>query len=233
MKQREQYQACLDHAEPWLRTGTCTPSRVLCPCTSGQQQSEKRGKKTSNSDDTTCLRNSRRRQKRATSSGNACTGIRRTKGRKPWISGQNGREKWRNFGIIPEFYVPKKQKHRTSFAQSTALSVKEVRTFPSPMPESLPRPSLLKAKKTGKRRKNAPEQQHETTQKTSKYFDKTKIRIPKQSPDRKRRKVPFAPQKGHFLQPRAANMPTRETFQATGSIPMHEKAPPPQSIQRK
>ena len=95
------------------------------------------------------------------------------------------------------------------------------------MPESLPRPSLLKAKKTGKRRKNAPEQQHETTQKTSKYFDKTKIRIPKQSPDRKRRKVPFAPQKGNFLQPRAANMPTRETFQATGSIPMHEKAPPP------
>ena len=49
----------------------------------------------------------------------------------------------------------------------------------------------------------------------------------------KRRKVPFAPQKGHFLQPRAANMPTWETFQATGSIPIHEKAPPPQSIQRK
>ena len=129
MKQREQYQACLDYAEPWLRTGTCTPSRVLCPCTSGQQQSEKRGKKTSNSDDTTCLRNSRRRQKRATGSGNACTGIRRTKGRKPWISGQNGREKWRNFGILPEFYVPKKQKHRTSFAQSTALSPLKYGTF--------------------------------------------------------------------------------------------------------
>lgn len=45
MKQREQYQACLDHVEPWLRTGTCTPNRVLCPCTSGQQQSEERGKK--------------------------------------------------------------------------------------------------------------------------------------------------------------------------------------------
>lgn len=85
--------------------------------------------KTSNSDDTTCLRNSRRRQKRATGSGNACTGIRRTKGRKPWISGQNGREKWRNFGILPEFYVPKKQKHRTSFTQSTALSPLKYGTF--------------------------------------------------------------------------------------------------------
>ena len=85
--------------------------------------------KTSNSDDTTCLRNSRRRQKRATGSGNACTGIRRTKGRKPWISGQNGRGKWRNFGILPEFYVPKKQKHRTSFAQNTALSPLKYGTF--------------------------------------------------------------------------------------------------------
>ena len=38
-------------------------------------------------------------------------------------------KKWRNFGILPEFYVPKKQKHRTSFAQSTALSPLKYGTF--------------------------------------------------------------------------------------------------------
>ena len=100
---------------------------VLAPADNSNPRNE--AKKTSNSDDTTCLRNSRRRQKRATGSGKACTGIRRTKGRKPWISGQNGRKKWRNFGILPEFYVPKKQKHRTSFAQSTALSPLKYGTF--------------------------------------------------------------------------------------------------------
>ena len=121
MKQQEQYQACLDHAEPWLRTGTCTPSRVLCPCTSGQQRSEKRGKKTSNSDDTTCLRNSRRRQKRATGSGKACTGIRRTKGCKPWISGQNGRKNGEISVYYRNFTSPK--------SKNTGLLLHRVRHF--------------------------------------------------------------------------------------------------------
>ncbi len=87
------------------------------------------------------------------------------------------------------------------------------------MPESLPRPSLLKAKKTEKRKKNAPEQQHETTQKTSKYFDKTKIRIPKQSPDRKRRKVPLCTTKRAFPSAKGCQ------YAHPGNVPGHRKHP--------
>lgn len=42
MKQREQYQACLDYAEPWLRTGTCPPAGycVLAPADNNNPRNE-------------------------------------------------------------------------------------------------------------------------------------------------------------------------------------------------